>query len=211
MRDEQPTPQARYDDARKQRGKKLRGEPPATKDRYMKGKTALACNVGNVLLALEQEPEIMNAFAYDEMLRTEILLRPLFGDDPNFKPRPVTDADVTAVQSFLQWFGFRRLGKGTTHEAIDKHAREHSFHPVRDYLNALKWDGKDRVRTWLHDYLGAEQNDYTEEIGTMFLIGMVARIFKPGCKLDYMIVLEGDQGMFKSRMCAVLAGEYFSD
>jgi len=150
----------------------------------MKGKTALASNVGNVLLALEQEPEIMHAFGYDEMLRTEVLLRPLFGDDPNFAPRPVTDADVTAIQAHLQWLGFRRLGKGATHEAVDKHAREHSFHPVRDYLKSLRWDGKPRLRIWLSDYLGAEQSDYTEGIGTMFLIGMVARILKPGCKLD---------------------------
>jgi virulence-associated protein E len=189
----------------------LVGKTPTTKEDYMKGKTALASNVGNVLLALKQEPEIMNAFGYDEMLRTEVLLRPLFGTDQIFSPRPVTDADVTAAQSFLQWFGFRRLGKGAMHEAVDKHAREHSFHPVRDYLNALKWDGKRRLGTWLAEYLGAEQNDYTKEIGTMFLIGMVARIFKPGCKLDYMVIFEGGQGTLKSTACSILAGQYFSD
>jgi predicted P-loop ATPase len=184
---------------------------------YMKSKTALASNVGNVLLALEQEPELTNAFAYDEMLRTVVLLRPLFHNEPDFKPRPVIDADVTGVQAHLQWFGFRRLGIGATHEAIDKHARAHAFHPVRDYLNALRWDGKGRLRTWLHDYLGTAQpdkdreHDYVAEIGMMFLIGMVARIFAPGCKLDYMIILEGEQGTLKSTACAVLAGDYFSD
>jgi predicted P-loop ATPase len=177
----------------------------------MGGKSALASNVGNVLLALTQEPEIMNAFGYDEMLRTEVLLRSLFKDDPDFKPRPVTDADVCEVQAWLQWFGFRKLGKSATHEAIDKHAREHSFHPVRDYLDRLKWDGKGRLRTWLHDYLGAEQSEYTEQVGMMFPIAMVARIYRPGCKVDNMIVLEGLQGMLKSTACAVLAGGYFSD
>jgi Virulence-associated protein E len=178
---------------------------------YMQNKTKLACNAGNVMLALSQEPELMNAFAYDEMLRTEVLLRPLFNPDPNFKQRPISDADVIAVQGWLQWFGFRRLGKFTVHDAISKHAREHSFHPVRDYLTALRWDGKERLRTWLHDYLGAEQNEYTEEVGKMFLIGMVARIFKPGCKLDYMMILESEQGLLKSMICHALAGEYFSD
>src|SRR5262249_50912977 len=100
-----------------------------TKDGYMEGKTKLACNVGNVLLALEQEPEIMNGFGYDEMARVPMLLRPLFDDDPsNFKLRPVTDADVTRVQEWLQWFRFRRLGKDTTHDAINAHAHDHSFH-----------------------------------------------------------------------------------
>jgi hypothetical protein len=178
---------------------------------YMKGKTDLVCNVGNVLHALDHEPEIMNAFAYDEMLRTEMLVRPLFGQDPKFKARPVTDADVTAVQAWLQRFGLLKLGVGATHDAVNKHAREHSYHPLRDYLNALKWDGKDRLRMWLHTYLGAEHTEYTEEIGTMFLIAMVARVLRPGCKLDYMLVLEGTQGTTRSTVCAILAGEYFSD
>jgi hypothetical protein len=159
---------------------------PSTKEDFMKGQPAWNCNLGNVLLALEQEPEIMKAFAYDEMLRTEVLLRPMFVSDPNFAPRPITDADVCAVQSWLQWFGFRRLGKGTVHDAIDKHARDHAFHPVRNYLEAVRWDGKGRLGTWLATYLGAEKNEYTEQIGTMFLISMVARIFAPGCKVDYM-------------------------
>jgi predicted P-loop ATPase len=214
MKNERPTPEDRYDNARERRRKKLRtgnGGETSTKGKYMKVKTALACNVGNVMLALEQEPEIMNAFGYDEVLRTEVLLRPLFNDEPGFTPRPVTDTDVTALQAHLQWCGFRRLGKGTTHEAVDKHAREHPVHPLRDYLNGLHWDGKGRLRTWLHDYLGADENEYTEGIGTMFLIGMVARIFKPGCPLNYMVILEGEQGTFKSTACRVLGGDYFSD
>ena len=87
-----------------------KGKKPQAEGDYMKGKSPLASNVGNALLALNQEPELVNAFGYDEMLRTEVLLRPVFDADPTtFKPRPVTDADVCAVQSFLQWFGFRRV------------------------------------------------------------------------------------------------------
>jgi hypothetical protein len=181
---------------------------------YMTRFSDLACNVANVLTALEHEPAIMNAFAYDEMLRTEMLMRPLFRNDPKFKPRPATDADVTAIQVWLQQFGLRELGKNTTHQAIEKHARDHAFHPVRDYLNALRWrwDGKPRLRTFLHNYFGAKQNEYTEQIGTMFLIAMVARIFEPGCKLDYMPVLEGIQGTLRSTSLKILSGEeYFSD
>jgi 5S rRNA maturation endonuclease (ribonuclease M5) len=185
--------------------------PSASEDKYMKHKTELACNAGNILLALQTEPELKGAFVYDEMLCTELLMRPLFKDDPNFKPRPVTDADVTAVQAHLQWFGFRKLGKDTTHQSVDKVARENSFHPVRNYLDSLKWDGLERLLGWLHTYLGATQDDYTVGIGTMFLIGMVARILRPGCKHDHMIVLEGDQGSLKSTACGILAGQYFSD
>jgi predicted P-loop ATPase len=133
-------------------------------------------------------------------------------DELDFTPRPITDTDVTRLQAWLQWFGFQRLGKTTTHDAVDEHARKRAFRPVRDYLNSLKWDGKGRLGTWLSDYLGAEQSEYTEGIGTMFLIGMVARVMEPGCKLDYMLILEGEQGTLKSKMCAILAGpKHFSD
>jgi predicted P-loop ATPase len=207
-----PEYQARHDE---EKPEKSEAEETPQKEgegtEYMKKFTDLACNVGNVILALKQEPELMNAFGYDEMLRAEVLLRPLFCKEPNFKARPATDADVSAVQSWLQWKGFRKLGSGVTHEAVNAYAREHSFHPVRDYLERLCWDGKPRVRTWLHKYLGAEDNEYTNEIGTMFLIGMVARMLNPGCKLDYMLVLEGGQGTTRSTVCAILAGEYFSD
>jgi hypothetical protein len=147
------TPQQRYDHGQeKRRGKYRTGKGTAPKEKYMRGKTSLACNAGNVLLALQTEPELKGAFGYDEMLRTEILLRPLFCDDPNFKPRPVMDTDVTAVQVHLQWFGFPRLGKDTTQQAVDKVARERSFHPIRDYLNGLERDGADRLQEWLSTY-----------------------------------------------------------
>jgi predicted P-loop ATPase len=100
----------------------------------------------------------VDAFGYDEMLPTEVLLRRLFGDDAiDFTARPVTDADITAVQTHLQWLGFRGLGKNITREAVDKHAREHSFHPVRDYLDSLEWDGVKRLPSKLHDCLGAAE------------------------------------------------------
>jgi hypothetical protein len=178
---------------------------------YMEQKTPLACNLGNALLALQTEPDLKGAFGYDEMLRTEMLMRPLFADQPNFKPRPVTDSDVADVQDWLQFFNFPKLGKDTTHQAIDRVARDNSFHPVRDYLEGLKWDGNERLSTWLHFCLGADQNEYTKGIGAMFLIGMVARILHPGCRQNYMMVLEGEQGALKSTACSILAGEYFSD
>ena len=65
-------------------------------------------------------------------------------------------------------------------DAIGTCAVENSFHPVRDYLESLTWDGRPRVDVWLTTRLGAEHTDYTSAVGKMFLIGMVARIFEPG-------------------------------
>ena len=187
------------------------GSQPGGKTNYMKGKSIGTPNVGNVLLALKQEPAVMNLFGFDEMLQVPVLMRPLFTNDPNFTPRPATDADVTAVQKWLQWFGFRKLGKDTTHQAIAAHAHDNAFHPVRNYLTSLTWEGKPKLATWLSYYLGADDSPYVRRIGQMFLISMVARIFEPGCQADHMPVLEGPQGILKSTACRVLGGKWFSD
>lgn len=173
-------------------------------------------NLANVMIALRNAPDIADAVTYDEMLRAAILTRalPVVEDADGGLgpyPRPVRDADVSQLEEWLQREGLPRISKDVTHQAVDFRARERSFHPVRDYLEGLTWDQKPRLDLWLSYYLGAEPSDYVAAIGRMFLIAMVARIVEPGCKADYMLVLEGDQGARKSSACSTLAGQWFSD
>lgn len=170
-------------------------------------------NVASALIGLRTDPVLRDAFAYDQMERAAYVVARLPGDEPgpDHTLRPVGDVDVTMTQEYLQLAGLPRLGKDTTHQAVDARAAQCSFHPVKDYLTGLRWDGKRRVDTWLSYYLGAAHNDYTAGIGKMFLVAMVARVLRPGCKADYMLVLEGDQGIYKSTACAILAGPWFSD
>jgi hypothetical protein len=164
------------------------------------GKGRPMANLANALLGLRSDPKLKDALSFDEMLRAVLL-----------KDEPIRDVDVTAIQEYLQHAGLRWVTKDTTHSAVDQRASERPFHPVRNYLSGLTWDGHPRLDTWLVDHLGAEPTPYTSAIGRMFLIAMVARIFKPGCQADYMLVLEGPQGELKSTACKVLGGEWFSD
>lgn len=96
-------------------------------------------------------------------------------------------------------------------EAVEALARANGYHPVRQYLKSLNWDGIERQDYWITDYIGAPRNPYTMRISRWFLMGMVARVMDPGCKFDYCLVLEGTQGRRKSAMFKVLAGEWFGD
>jgi predicted P-loop ATPase len=167
----------------------------------------------NALRALCEDPMLRDAFVYDEMLCAPMLLHkiglpPIASNEPR---RPLTDNDVLAVQKFLQEAGLKRIGRDDVRAAVDHYAHEHSYHPVIDYLESLQWDGQRRLNVWLTTKLGVELTPYTQAVGTMFLVSMVARILEPGCKADHMLVIEGPQGQLKSTACAVLAGPYFSD
>jgi predicted P-loop ATPase len=164
--------------------------------------------LANTLIALEAT--MPAAFAYDEMMRAPILMTPL-KPEGGFLPRTVGDVDVGLVQEKLQHLGLRRITKDTVHQAVDIRASERRFHPVRDYLNSLRWDGRLRIAKFACVYLGSEPTPYADQIGSMFLISMVARIFDPGCKVDHMLVLEGPQGALKSTACSILGGNWFSD
>jgi predicted P-loop ATPase len=174
-------------------------------------------NVANVLLAVRSMPELASVLAYDEMLRAAVLKTELplvrganaASRDP--LPRPVIDEDVTQLQEWLQWNDLPRVGLAVVQQAVDLRSREFPFHRLREWLDSLKWDKRPRIDNWLTYYLDAEESAYHAAIGKMFLIAMVARIFEPGCKADYVLILQGPQGELKSAACRVIGGEWFSD
>jgi predicted P-loop ATPase len=180
------------------------------KRRLKDGTEQLLSNLHNALHALREAPELRDSFKFDEMLRAPILLHEI-GDPMSPAYRPMRDDDVTSLTERIQKAGLTGMPARTVHDAVELVARERTFHPLRDWLESLQWDGTPRLKVWLITKLGAELSEYNQRIGEMFLISMVARIFEPGCKADYMVVLEGPQGTLKSTACEILGGKYFSD
>jgi len=151
-------------------------------------------------------------FAYNDLKHATVLVAepPWHKDKGEGDALRWDDSQIMAAQMWVQRKGLP-VGFDVVARAVEVLARERTFHPVRDYLGGLKWDGNQRLDTWLSVYLDAEENDYTSAVGGRFLVGAVARVFEPGCKMDYMLVLEGDQGDFKSSVAQILGGEFYID
>ena len=113
------------------------------------------------------------------------------------------------------------MPRGTLEEAVAMVAKRHRFHPVRQWLEQLRgsWDGVKRCDTWLRRCCLEEDEwddadpllQYLARVGTWLLMAICARVLKPGCKFDYMVIFEGAQGAGKSTLARLLGGEYFAD
>jgi putative DNA primase/helicase len=115
------------------------------------------------------------------------------------------DDDIEAV-NYLQAHGVQIGSTQTANDAARKVAREHEFHPVKDWLTSLKWDGNHRLDSWMYRHLGVRNVDlgYLSRISSAWCISAVARVMKPGCQAKYMIVLEGEQDAGKSKALRAL-------
>lgn len=147
--------------------------------------------------------------AFDSF-RDEIVKRGTL--DWNSESRNWSDLDRAFLKAHIEDGTKRKATYEMIDDAVMIYANRNAFHPVRDYLSGLRWDGVPRIDTWLRDYLGAVQSEYTRLIGSKWLIGAVARIMQPGCDMRTMLILEGAQEAGKSRAAATLAGEdWFTD
>lgn len=149
--------------------------------------------------------------AFDEFTQTVLAIAQLPWDKNSSYPRQWTDMDTIHCQLYVQAL-FKTPGKETVHDAITIIANRHRRHRVRDYFNTLQWDGVDRLSLLAIRYFGTQDTPYTRVVFAKFMIGAVARVMNPGCKMDNVIILEGAQGKLKSSSITALAGsEWFTD
>lgn len=176
-------------------------------DYFQRGKNGqVISNLRNCSLVVENDPKFLNVHWFNDMTRSEVLR------NERGVYYLIDDIYFMHVQQYMQnHHPLRTIGIENVRNSILLNCHEHKFHPVRDELNALKWDNEQRIDTWTIKYLGAADTPYNRKIGRFFIISMMARVYCPGCKCDHMMVLEGDQGIGKSTVCKILFGEYFSD
>jgi putative DNA primase/helicase len=132
------------------------------------------------------------------------------GVRPLAVPRRWSDSDDTRTMLWLQQNSLL-VGRETATYAVQTVAHDHPYHPIRDWLSSLVWDGESRLDYWLFAYLSVEHSPYVSAIGARFLIGMCARVFRPGCLMDTCLVLQGGAGTYKSRALRTLAAPWFTD
>lgn len=166
--------------------------------------------IPNIVTILRNDPLLKNKMYFDEFAIREAVKGSLPWR-PKSKTAPyLTDADLAGLRFYLEaTYGIS--SKAKTEDALTVVLQENTTHPVREYLSSVKWDGKPRLDTVFIDYLGVEDTELNRIFARRSLVACVARIFNPGCKFEYVLVLAGEEGMYKSTILQKLGGEWFSD
>ena len=106
---------------------------------------------------------------------------------------PINDADLGLIRVAIEQAGMHNVGADLTAGAVRAVAELNRYHPVKDWLESLRHDGKPRLDSWLTRYLGVDASPYSRAVGRAFLVAMVARVMRPGCKHDHVLILRGDK------------------
>ena len=165
--------------------------------------------INNLVLILSNDPNLKGGIAYDDLEKVGIATRNLPWRKITNQTRHLTDKDDDNIKHHLE--KFYNVGFSKLNIALSVIYEKTKFHPVRNYLSPLEWDGQERLESLLIDYLGAEDNEYTRNVTRKTLVAAVARVFDPGVKFDHVLTLVGNQGIGKSTVISKLAKEWFSD
>lgn len=166
--------------------------------------------IDNCMIVLQKDPILSGAICHNDLICKTDVTRDLGWGKP--LGGGIRDVDVNQIE----WYFERTYGL-KNYKAISKAmniiASQNHFHPIKEYLENLEWDGVSRIAEFLPKYLGAEKSAYTTEVLTLMMQAMIHRIYDPGCKFEIMVCLVGGQGAGKSTLFRFLAikDEWFSD
>ena len=167
----------------------------------------LQCTIGNIILILENDPALRGHIVHDLFAGFDGVV----GGLPwNKKATQWTDSDDANLRVWLET-NYGLTGKEKIADALTAVLTRHSYHPIRDYLNGLTWDGTPRLERLIIDYIGAEDTELNRVMTRKHFTAAVTRVFKPGCKYDYCLVMTGPEGAGKSTLLNKMGGQWFND
>ena len=163
----------------------------------------------NFICILSHDPLLAGRFGRDDfahrfMVRGDLPWRPA-GQDLIWR-----DADDACLRNYLSTH-YRLTARQVIDDALTEVMAANAFHPVRDYLAGLRWDGRPRAETVYIDWLGADDSPYVRAVTRTHLKAAVARVMRPGVKFDQCLVLSGPQGIGKSTVLRLLGKDWFND
>ena len=170
---------------------------------------AVKNSIRNCLTVFQNDPKLEGAIRYNILTERIDIVKPLWWSKPT---TTLNDTDLNYLMLYLE-DQYTLTSEKKIEKAISIVADCNKYHPIRDYLNGLEWDGTERIRCALPHFLGAEESEFTYECLRLFMLGAISRVFKPGSKFETMLCLVGGQGAGKSTFFRLLAikDEWFSD
>lgn len=173
-------------------------------------KNGIKQTIYNVMLILTNDIKLNKCFGYDTFKNRKALLADLpwrkITEDNNY----FRDEDEASLRLYMERY-YNITSRAAIRDALDTYIFKRAYHPVRDYLDKLEWDGVKRLDTLLIKYMGATDIEYTRAVTRKVLTAAVARIYNPGIKFDYVLTLAGEEGIGKSTLVKKLGGKWFSD
>lgn len=159
--------------------------------------------VANICKVLELDPALKGRFSLDTFAHRKKVALPLPWDDDS-GVRFLRNEDYLEFQRYMSE-KYHIDNKQRTQDALDAACIRNRHNPLIEWLDSLAWDGRERIGTLLHRYLGCDLSEYNAAVMRLVMLGAVARAFEPGCKFDTCMVLAGSQGIGKSRFAQLLA------
>ena len=118
------------------------------------------------------------------------------------------DTDDAELRLYLGSSRYGIKSRDTIQDVFYSTSSRQAFHPIKDYLDGLEWDGEPRMENLFIDSLGIEDSPYSRAVTKLMLVGAVKRIYEPACFMDYVMVFVGQEGIGKSKMLSLLAVEH---